>query len=112
MKTDPVYQRLVARLDAIASCGNRQPCSVCDGFIFAIKQDLLALTSPPPDELEARRRPEPGTDGDMRQEIEDLRCLLNTRPILSKFHGLRGFELEKFIEAYSKWTDAVIEFTR
>lgn len=41
---------------------------------------------------------------ELRVEIERLKARLGNAPVLSKYHGQRGFELERFIADYSAWT--------
>ena len=51
------------------------------------------------------------TDQPMKAEELDeirarLRAALETAPILSKYHGHHGFEVERFIKDYEAWSDS------
>lgn len=44
-----------------------------------------------------------------RHEIERLRAALSDAPILSKYHGHHGFEVERFIVDYEVWKRRAME---
>ena len=35
--------------------------------------------------------------------VAELEAMLNEPPILSKYHGMRGFEEDRFIDDYGEW---------
>ena len=43
---------------------------------------------------------------DHEGELAAKDALLNSAPILSKYHGVNGFELERFIADYTAWRTA------
>ena len=40
-------------------------------------------------------------------ELASLRARCDAAPILSKYHGQRGFEVERFINDYTAWRDSL-----